>query len=1156
MLGALEVVVGPAVLPIAGRKERALLASLALHAGRPVPVDTLVRMLWDEDPPRTVDKVLQTYVSHLRRILPDGSVVTRGASYFLDVPEQSVDASRFEHLVHRARSHRRDGDLGEASVALHEALGLWRGHDLPDLGPTPAARAAVTRLTELRLTVLEERIEADLALGRHAELVGELEESVTAFPLREALWSHLMVALYRCGRQAEALRAAQRARRILAEELGLELSPELRRLEAAVLAHHPDLEAPRRADVRDGEGEPGLSGFVGRVRELGELTAALGALPSGHGSFFLVTGEPGIGKTRLAEELSTKARARGVTVAWGSAWEGRGAPPFWPWVQVLRSLQAQTTAEVVSEVDRDRKLTLDQIVSAVESGVAHRLARAADPDADRFALFDDMAAVLERLAGHRPMLIVLDDVHAADLPTLVFLDFVARRVRRRPIVILAAAREVETRLDAAVARSLANTTRFGRRLPLRGLPEAAVATLVRAAADAVPSERLVGWLHGATGGNPFFLDELLRLLLAEGRLDTAHDRLPDVPDGVRETVRRRIEPLSADARHLLTAAAVVGRDFDLAVVERACQYPPLTARRLIDEAETLDLVAPIADDPVRHRFAHALVREALYDELEPAARATLHHRVGEILEFPAMRPAVAVAELAHHFRQAAPVAGPDKAVDYSVAAAQEAMSRLAYEDAVRQYRFAVDAIPLDQPGCQGRRARLLVALSDAHQAVGEYVEAGQAALDAAEAGRALGDNELLGEAALRVPIRDGRGEPAMGYVALALDSVGDEPSALRARLLVRRALAEVNSIFDQRAVESVHEGLAVARRLDDADALFDCLRTAHILVLRSAGSTAERRAVTDELTRVAPRCSAPEGLLDAHFARIFDDLDAGDLAGFDRTRTEYMLLAERMRSLPRLRSSARFQVIRLLLAGRFGEAEPTALALLAEKERLDEPLALVQTFHLRHEQGRLAELEQSLRALTDEHPQYPWRPRLAVLLAEQGRYREAREEFEVLAVHRFADVNFTKAGFVLPLLAEVCAYLGDRTRAEHLYRRLLPFDGRCVVVGGAMFACTGAYARYLGLLATTLERWDDAERHLRDALAMHEAMPSPPLVARTLHDLAAFLVARGRPGDAALIHRLAARSAASAREMGMSRLAAQSAALAEGTPKPGALTAP
>jgi DNA-binding SARP family transcriptional activator len=331
VLGPLEAYEAGKRVPIGGAKQRALLAVLLLNANRVVPRDRLIHALWEEEPPETARKALQVYVSQLRKLLGSDLLLTRPPGYLLRVEPGMLDLDRFEAVLRDAR----EADPRTAANKLREGLALFRGRPLADFANDRFAQAEIARLEELHLVALEERIEAELRLGRHGELVPELEALVDEHPLRERLCRQRMLALYRCGRQVEALEAYQAARRELVEELGIEPGRELRGLHQSILRQDPALELETRSAA---EATPDVRGaFVGREPELAELMAGLDDAVAGRGRLFLLQGEPGIGKSRLADELMSRAKTRGARVITGRCWEAGGAPAYWPWTQSLRA---------------------------------------------------------------------------------------------------------------------------------------------------------------------------------------------------------------------------------------------------------------------------------------------------------------------------------------------------------------------------------------------------------------------------------------------------------------------------------------------------------------------------------------------------------------------------------------------------------------------------------------------------------------------------------------------------------------------------------------------------------------------------------------------------------------------------------------------------
>src|SRR5262245_36007119 len=417
VLGPLEVRRDGGALALGGQKQRELLTLLLLRANEPVATERIVDELWGERPPGSAQTAVHGHVSQLRRLLGRERILTRRPGYILCVEPGELDLERFSRLIQNAREQ----EAAEAAHTLREALSLWRGEPLSDLAYEPFVQTEAARLEELRLTALEARIDAELEVGFAEQLVPELEGLIRAHPLRERLRGQLMLALYRSGRQAEALAAYREARRALVEELGIEPGRPLRELERAILRQDPALEvAPASAEVVEAA-DGGRGVFVGRDRELEELSSALQSAISGAGSLSLLVGEPGIGKSRLADELMRRARTRGVTVLVGRCWEAGGAPAYWPWVQALRTYIEAGEPEALREQLGIGAADIGQIVPELRERVADLPTPSLEGEGARFRLFDSATRFLRNAAAARPLLLVLDDLHAADEPSLLLL---------------------------------------------------------------------------------------------------------------------------------------------------------------------------------------------------------------------------------------------------------------------------------------------------------------------------------------------------------------------------------------------------------------------------------------------------------------------------------------------------------------------------------------------------------------------------------------------------------------------------------------------------------------------------------------------------------------------------------------------------------------
>jgi predicted ATPase len=423
------------------------------------------------------------------------------------------------------------------------------------------------------------------------------------------------------------------------------------------------------------------------------LRAELDGALRGEGRLVVLLGEPGIGKTRTATALASEARERGAAVVWGRCHESEGAPAYWPWVQALTAYVKDTEREPVSPlarepVDREhsdqRTREIEALLPALRAGTGLSDAHEA-PDRARFELFDRVVTALAPAARAQPLLIILDDLHWADIGSLRLLEFVACELGTMPLFLLGTAREAELARQTDAAALLSAVVRLGRGLTLAGLSGPEVRDLLTDRLGRAPEDGLVNDVVGLSDGNPFFVIEMLHLL--DARAETAprkHGPLA-LPPGVQELLRRRLDPLPSPTRQLLEIAAVVGRDFDLA---------PLAA--VLDEAADalLDRLAPALDAGIvrevagalqRYAFTHALMRETVYTLLAPKARIALHAAVGAALEAAVPRDDVERSALAHHFFAAAQGGDPSKAIRYACEAGERALDVLAFEEAVRQF---------------------------------------------------------------------------------------------------------------------------------------------------------------------------------------------------------------------------------------------------------------------------------------------------------------------------------------------------------------------------------------------------------------------------------------------------------------------------------------
>ena len=553
-----------------------------------------------------------------------------------------------------------------------------------------------------------------------------------------------MLALYRSGRQAEALDAYQDTRRVLVDELGLAPSRAIVELEQAILRQDPALDVlpqpvgaqrPAAAEADSVRGRRADGVFVGRERELAALIAALGDALSGSGRLVVVGGEPGIGKSRLAEELASRARSDGAEIRWGRCWEEGGAPPYWPWVQVLRACVRERGVEQLTDELGAGAAEVAELVPDVRQRLPQlRMpSGSADPQQARFRLFDAVAGFLTRASRSRPLVVVLDDLNWADRGSLLLLEFVARELAETNVVLVGTYRDIDLSRGHPLRQTLAELSRerLFERVLLRGLAHEDVARFIEAACGFEPDMALVEAIHAQTEGNPFFVGEVVRLLREEGALTPEASRTPEhwsarIPDGVREAVGRRLERLSRPCSSTLTIASAIGREFGLdqlgPLVDDLDEEALLEA---LDEALAAHVVEELPGTAGRYQFTHALIQATLADELSRTRRARLHARIAEALETLYGAEATAhAAELAHHFAEAQSVLGADRLVRYCALAGESALAARAPEQALVHFERAIAAnetAPVDD-----RAAELLFGLGRAQLATLGHAELGPA----------------------------------------------------------------------------------------------------------------------------------------------------------------------------------------------------------------------------------------------------------------------------------------------------------------------------------------------------------------------------------------------------------------------------------------------
>jgi tetratricopeptide (TPR) repeat protein len=898
----------------------------------------------------------------------------------------------------------------------------------------------------------------------------------------------------------------------------------------------------------------GSAAFVGRAAELAALTLAFEESLQGRGRLFLVSGEPGIGKSRLADELTALARDRGGRVLWGRCWEAGGSPAYWPWVQLIRSYIRDVDPDVLRDELGPGASDIARMLPEVRD-LFRELPEppSVDPDTARFRLFDAVTALLKRAGQRRPLVVILDDLHAADAPSLLLLRFLGGELDDNRILVMGAYRDTELGPEHPPMRDVVELTRLpgARRLSLSGITEPDVARLIELTTGQAASPDVVAAVHARTEGNPLFVGEVARFLAAEDRLGSSISAARAevaVPAGVREVIGRRLGRLSQGCTRILTLASVLGREFDLIEVERVTG---LSTDRLLDDLEEAASARLISDVPGvlgRLRFSHALIRDALYEGIPGARRIRLHADVGALLEDLYRDDTEAhLSELAHHFVLAAPGGEVDRAVAYARRAGERAVRLLAYEEAVRLFEMALEALQLRRPVDQPTRCDLLLALGDAMARAGREADAKDAFVRAAELADRLGAPHRLARAALGyggrfVWARAGTDHRLIPLLERTLAALGDEESELRVRIMARLAGAMRDQPSREPRAALSQDALSMARRLGDPATLAFALDGRYAVLLWPENPR-ERIEIADELERVAASIGDREKIIQARCYRTIALLELGDLPAVNVELSAAQPLAEELGQRPQIWLVTAMRATVALFQGRFAEGRrlmEEALSAGEGAQRSDAILShRIHGFTLRRFLGGLEDLEATVRRSVEEYPGRPmFRCMLAVLYIEAGRRTEARAILDELSEDDFAALPLSNEWLLsMSMLAEVVGALGDAGRAATLYGLLVPYATRNGAT--ADYISTGAVARYLGILAAARGRWEEGERWFDQGLEANRRMGALPFVACTLHELASMLLARGDPGDAEASARLLAEGRDLSHALGMNPLRAR-----------------
>jgi DNA-binding CsgD family transcriptional regulator/tetratricopeptide (TPR) repeat protein len=903
--------------------------------------------------------------------------------------------------------------------------------------------------------------------------------------------------------------------------------------------------------------------FIGRTAELERLRTLMPSTEGEGRRVVLLGGEPGSGKSRLVREFAGEAARAGALVLYGAC-DAVVQTPYGPFVEALDHLvrtadQSELRTALgngggeLSRLLPDLSLRFGDLPPPVQ----------ADPDTERHRLHTAVTDLLVNVTRSRPALLVLEDGHWADAPTLLLLRHLTRAAGDARVLLLATFRDTEADVPGSLSETLADLRRSDDvvRLQLAGLSGDEVAEFVRGAAGEYPGPdlpELADAIHDLTKGNPFLVCELWRAFVETGAVELVDGTIrlarPPAqigsPKSVREVVSQRLARLAPVTIDLLELAAAAGPEFELDVVRDAAGLGEPELLAALDEAVRSGMLEELPSPRLAYRFTHELVRRALYDRLSGMRRAELHLRVGDALEGPAGRSGRALADLAHHFAAAAPFDGAGRGVAYNILAARAAAAALAFDEAATRLRTALE-LGIDDVR---ERADVFLELGDAVHRAGRAIDALEAFRAAAEIARELEDARLLARAAIGFENACWRpGLADQGAVELleeAATALGDVESELRIGLLAGLARALDFQGDYERGVVVRASAVLMARHLQDRVGLATVLMRSYWSL--GATSIDEILAMLTEARDLGEELGNTEIRAEAMAWRAPTFVALCDLESARREIATLRETAEQTAQPFMLHVAEHYGSALALCDGKLGEAELLALRshewsrLLTGRDASG--VYGIQMFSVRREQGRLAELAPVVRILAGEgRRDGPWRPGLVALLAELGMEDDARRELALLAAEGLDAYRESLWLTSLTYLADASAALGDETTAALVYPELESRAGSNVMIGH-LVSCYGAADRYLGMLAATLGEPALAVEHFERALELNRRMGAATWHAHTAYEYGRFLLARGR-GDRDRAAALLAEAASLAGNIGMPALLGRIQAL--GTPAPG-----
>jgi DNA-binding SARP family transcriptional activator len=1161
LLGPFEVVSDGRALRLGGPRQRAVLALLAIHAGDVVSTDRIADEIWSGKPPQSAVQTIHAYISRLRGVLQESCssdiaeiVKRQDPGYILRVPRDAIDANRFEEGVARASIHLNVGNAAGAAEELRDALSIWRGGALADLDAAPFAALESQRLEERRVEAIELRIDADLALANHASVIAELQDLVDRYPTRERFWAQLITALYRSRRQAEALAAYRRLRALLVEELGLEPGPELRDLEMQILEQSPALDLTAHWNESANNRTPGREatefplpprlphlpsiGLVGRIHEHQLLWQAYKPVKSEASSrIVLIAGEAGVGKTTLVSAFVHEAHEQGAIVMYGRCDEDL-LLPYGPFVEALAHYLANEKKTATSELRSDHLSALARLAPVLRERYGDLTdATSSDPDAERWLLYGAVVALLESASSDGPVVILLEDLHWADRPTLQLLRHVSAHLSRS-VLLVGTYRDTEVSSSDPVAETLVTLSTqpaaLGSenrvtRISLSGLEEEEVVSFLSASAGHEMDQTgldLAHTLHRETGGNPLFVSEVLRHLVetrsivqeSSGRWIQAKDLSEaGLPDSVRQVIRSRVTRLGQGSLQVLSTASALGQEFEAELIASVTRSEEDRVFDVLEAANAAALVSETGVTPGHYRFAHALIQHTLYEGLSATRRARLHRSIAEALEVRVgEEPGSQAGELARHWLLSNRAIDRSKGAVYARIAGDVALDALAPLEAIRWFRQALDVLELLPD--DGEKARCLAGLGEAQRQAGD-ASYRETLLEAARLARTIDDVDVL----VRAALANNRGSSSTSgtvdwerieTLETALKALGSAHPAARARLL---ALLAMERTYDgdypaRKAVAD--EALTIARRLDDPATLLDVLLRRR-LAIRMPETVEALFIESSEAAALAKQVDDPVASFWNAVSRAVYAVQLGDISEVNRSHKELVRLAAQVGQPTLMWDAAWQRGWSTLLAGDLAQAEALADEILQVGTETQQPDALViygaHLYAVRWHQGRLGEIADGIIEIADTNPGIsPYRAAAAHALAEAGLDEAVRKRLDVEKARGFSAPDDYFLPSYLNAWALVTSEVGDAVAARALYDRLESWPDLVVFSG---ITVQGAVQHSLGTLATVLGQFDTAEHHFSRARDIHNKLAAPFFRALTELEWGRMLLLQGAARD-------------------------------------------